>query len=78
MKKKSAIDSAVANDNGEPYVRVKMVTDSAKAARGDLGKDTPFTKPAGTKDPSKVPGTTNFTPGEDNSTLSNIIARWLQ
>lgn len=78
MKKKSAIDSAVANDNGEPYVRVKMVTDSAKAARGDLGKDTPFTKPTGTKDPSKVPGTTNFTPGEDNSTLSNIIARWLQ
>lgn len=79
-KKKSAIDSAVANDNGEPYVRVKMVKDSAKEARGDIDKDgTPVVKPAGTKNPSKIPGTTTFTPGQDDtSTLSNIIAGWLR
>ena len=65
-KKKSAIDSAVANDSGEPYVRVKMVSDKAKEARGDLGKETPGVKPPGTKDPSKIPGTTTFTPGGES------------
>lgn len=76
-KKKSAIDSAVANDNGEPYVRVKMVTDSAKEARGDIGKtNTPAVKPLTPADPSTIPGTTSFNPGSE--TTSAYAARWVR
>lgn len=73
-KKKSAIDSAVANDTGEPYVRVKMVADSAKDARGDLTKDTGSSKVSKMANPSKVAGVTTFTPGQDTSFLPGLLS----